>query len=348
MVAAVLDSASRQGRPGSAELAALVAWSWQSLDPALVDPDADPTAVLPYLGAGTRTFYWELHFSGESRVRADFLHRPALDAKGNSDRGSPDPIVDTLSAWHASGDTRRYCHGSAWLELDGPLIARRAFRQGVSVCLDPEIGQPRTSDPARLAYPTEVVLDTFSRLQEACGAPPEGAHTLARVHRAVLASAGALRHLSVMRGRPGALAKIYAALPKPALPAFLTDAGWPGEREPALWLADLACADSARVNLDLAFDTELTPRIAFEQFFDPSPARDPLRRNAVELATALGLLTREQAAGLGRWVRSFHWGLGGGATRTRVQRWLDLKFVLARGGLEFKAYLGFRLCEDAA
>lgn len=278
----------------------------------------------------------------------DFLHRPALDpSDGQSEITAPDPIIAALSDWYATADTARSCHGSAWLELDGPIrLGVPARKQGVSICLDPDIGRPEPRDPARLQRPTGALLDTFARLQRACGREEGGAEVLARVHRAVLVVGGWLRHLSVMRGRAGQPGKIYAALPKGSLGVFLAEIGWPGDSPAARMLADLVCAESGRINLDLQFEEALAPRIGFELFFDPSPARDPARKRPLGLARSLGLLSAEQAIGLASWVGLFQvssqaWG------EVRVQRWFDLKFVLLPTGIELKAYLGFRLCEDA-
>jgi len=45
-------------------------------------------------------------------------------------------------------------------------------------------------------------------------------------------------------------------------------------------------------------------------------------------------------------VGSFRLVSAGSTVETKVLRWFDLKFVLSTEGLEFKAYLGFRICND--
>lgn len=329
----------------AARLADLITGSWSRLDPILSDAATDPSTVLPYLHDGAVMFYWELHFQDGRRTRTDFLHRaPLREGEAGLASPSPDPIVTHLSSWHADEETAQRCHPSAWLEIDGPLVAGATVRpQGVSVCLDPKIGTGPRPDPAPT---TASVLHVFAELQRACGASARGASTLSRVHEAARSAGGTLRHLSIMRGRGGCPAKIYAAIPKPALSAFLTEAGWPGNGAEAERLAALVCAESQRVNLDLQMEDDLTPRIGFELFFDPSPNADPLRRMATSLARRLGVLSNEQVAGLERWVGLSRQRFGNDAWPTKVQRWFDLKFVSSPGQpLEVKAYLGFRLCQ---
>lgn len=340
----VEPAGSRWSSPAATGLADIIHWSAAAIDARLLGARVDAAAVVPFVAPRTRWFYWELHFSEKRPARVDFLHRPSLRLQA-IDPGflSPDPILRDLVDWYAGGDTAVHCHDTAWLELDGPLASRRNVQQGVSVCLEPDIGN-RSSAP-RSGPPISTLLDAFSRLQRACGCEPRGADVLTEVHRALGGVGGSLRHLSVMRGRAGSPAKVYAALPKGRLPELLAAIAWPGAVGAALQLADLACAESQRINVDLSFDDALIPRIAYEHFFDPSPAQDPLRRGATALATALGLLTQEQAQALGRWVGSFRVS-SGNTFETQVTRWFDLKFVLSPQGLEFKAYLGFRICDD--
>lgn len=331
--------------PAAARLADLITWSWGRLDPVLLDPASDPAVVLPYLHESAVMFYWELHFQNGRRTRTDFLHRTPLDGgEAGLPCESPDPIVTRLSSWHEDHETRQLCHPSAWLEIDGPLDAAATVRpQGVSVCLDPDIGTGRRH---AIALPPDSLLRVFAGLQRACGASARGARALMRVNEAVRSAGGTLRHLSIMRGRGGCPAKIYAAVPKPSLAAFLTQAGWPGDRAEAEKLATLVCADSERVNLDLQLEDDLRPRIGFELFFDPSPAPDPLRRTATSLAQRLGALTAAQVAGLERWVQPSRRCLGNDTWPTRIQRWFDLKFVSSpEQPLEVKGYLGLRLCQ---
>jgi hypothetical protein len=346
VAASLSPSGTPAAAPAAARLADLVTLSWRRLDPVLSDSATDPAAVLPYLHDDTVTFYWELHFQDGRRTRTDFLHRAPLDL-GDAASRSPDPIVARLAAWRAAPETAQRCHPTAWLELDGPVTEETALRrprvQGVSVCLDPDIGTGRRRAPS---LTTASALRFFSGLQGACGAPARGASTLRRVHEAARDAEGTLRHLSIMRGRAGQPAKIYAAIPKPALSVFLSDAGWPGRRADANRLAALVCAESDRVTLDLQLENDLAPRIGFELFFDPSPARDPLRRTATSLARRLGVLSADQVAGLERWVGVSRRCLGNDVWPTTVQRWFDLKFVSSpEEPLEVKAYLGFRLCQ---
>jgi hypothetical protein len=345
-VAASLSTAvPAAAAPAAARLADLITGSWRRLDPVLSDAATDPSTVLPYLHDNAVMFYWELHFQEGRRTRTDFLHRaPLRDGEAGPASRSPDPIVARLSSWHEDEETARRCHPSAWLELDGPLVARAMVRrQGVSVCLDPDIGTGRRRTPAPT---TASVLRVFTELQRACGASARGAPALRRAHEAACSAGAMLRHLSIMRGRASQPAKIYAAVPKPALSAFLTEAGWPGRRAEAEQLATVVCTESERVNLDLQLEDDLTPRIGFELFFDPSPAPDPLRRTATSLARRLGALSDDQIAGLERWVGVSRRCLGGDVWPTKVQHWFDLKFVSAPDQpLEVKAYLGFRLCQ---
>lgn len=323
----------------------ILCWSASSIDDVLLEAPFNPRAVIPFVAPGTSWFYWELHFQDRRATRTDFLHRSSLK-RGVSWDGffSPDPILGRLREWYFNEPAVRHYHDTAWLEIDGPLKPGRALKQGVSVCLEPDIGN-RVNGDAPLRPTPQTVVDSFCRLQAACGQPPQGAQVLGAVHSALESAGGHGRHLSVMRGRSGSPAKVYAALPHGSLPELLATIAWPGDRAAACQLAELACAESGRLNIDLSFQADLLPRIAFEHFFDPSPARDPSRRAATSLACSLGLLSPPQAAALAGWVGSFRVKRGN-APAIRVVRWFDLKFVLSPEGLEFKAYLGFRTCSD--
>lgn len=333
-----------QGSLPEIALADIIQWSSTAIESSLLEgAQLDGRSFVPFVSPETRWFYWELHFSETRPIRVDFLHRPSLvTSRANSAFTSPDPILRQLVDWYATSDTSLHCHDSAWLELDGPLRSEREILQGVSICLEPDIGR-RVPGAPRNRWSTPTVVDTFRRLQRSCGVAQQGAETLATVHRALDATGGSTRHLSVMRGRPGTPAKIYAALPKGRLAELLSAIAWPGPHDAALQLADLACADSQLANVDLSFEDALLPRIAYEHFFDPSPAHDPARRRATSLAESLGLLSKAQANALGRWAGSFRLSFDGNTSETKVFRWFDLKFVLSPEGLEFKAYLGFRL-----
>jgi hypothetical protein len=261
-------------------------------------------------------------------------------------RASPDPILAKLRAWYATPGTPEICHPTTWLELDGPIGSTPSGRQqGVSVCLDRNIDTSRSGDPLTLAHPEANVLALFTRLHAACGTAPRGLAALARIRRAAFERGGVLRHLSIMRGRRGSPAKVYVSVPKPGLASFLDAAGWPGDVKAACELAQAACTESARINLDLEMGEAIAPRIGFELFFDPSPARDPYRRSATRLATALGHISPDQVKGLESWVGDARKRLGNDAWPTRIQCWFDLKFVLRPDGGELKCYLGFRLCQ---
>jgi hypothetical protein len=328
-------------------LADIIEWSATAIDVArLGRARIDARPFIPFVAPASRWFYWELHFSGKEPVRADFLHRPSLrPAAGESEFSPPDPILERLIRWYGTGDTARHCHDTAWLEIDEPLAQAANVRQGVSICLEPDIGNRQRDVPRRSAA-LDSVVDTFARLRSACDLEPSGAEVLARVHGALGQVDGSLRHLSIMRGRPGSPSKVYAVLPHGRLGEFLKAAAWPGATDDALKLADLACAESEAINVDLSFDDALMPRIAYEQFFDPSPNRDPLRRGATSLAKSFGLLTHAQAEALERWVGAFRVGSRRNAVETKVMRWFDTKFVLSPEGLEFKAYLGFHVRPD--
>ena len=295
MTVSLSPSVPAAAAPTAARLVDLVTWSRGRLDPVLSGTTTDPSIVAPYLHEDAVTFYWELHFQEGRLTRTDFLHRAPLRGREvTSVCRSPDPIVPRLSTWHADEETAQRCHPSAWLELDGPLAAGATIRpQGVSVCLDPDIGTGRCRSPAPT---TASVLHVFAALQRACGGDARGASAVRRVHEAAHAAGGTLRHLSIMRGRAGHPAKIYATVPQGALSEFLAEAGWPGNRAEAEQLATLVCRESEGANVNLLLEDDLAPRIGFELFSDPSPARDPLRRAATALARHLGALSGVQVA----------------------------------------------------
>jgi len=336
-----------QERVGFSREADCVAWAWTALDPALVDAITDPAACLPLIRPETTMFYWELHFQEQRLARVDFLHRPPLDAVELAGEAGPsDPIVERLASWYATNAAARaHCNPSVWLELDGPIIAERGERaQGVSVCVDPQFdrrGGPELPGPS-----PDALTELFTGLEQACDTATSRARVVAEIQSAIGAAGGKLRHVSIMRGRAGQPVKIYTAIPKPSFPAFLEAIEWPGDRAAAARLAGQVCAESKRVNIDLLIDEALSPRIGFEIFSDPNPPADPTRAAATELAVSLGLISPPVVDGLRRWVGNVRRPFGSDAWPTTVQRWFDLKFVdLGAGGLELKAYLGFRLCE---
>ena len=322
-----------------------VAWSWAALDRALVDEVTEPEACLPFIHPETTMFYWELHFQQQRLAQVDFLHRPPLvsgDPAGQS--AARDPIVERLASWYATHEpARKYCHPSVWLELDGPIVAERGPRaQGVSICVDPRFGGRN-----RAAFPSptpDELAEIFSGLEWACETTTPRARLVAEMQRSINDAGGSLRHVSIMRGRAGQPVKVYAAVPKHSFPSFLETIGWPGDRDAAARLAEQACAESQRVNVDLLIEDALSPRIGFEIFSDPSPTVDARRLAATERAVALGLISQRVAEGLQRWVGGVRRPFGGDRWPTTLQRWFDLKFVsLGASSLELKAYLGFRL-----
>jgi hypothetical protein len=323
----------------------LIAWSWDALTPELRDGRTDPEFVHAYLAAEAETFYFELHFEDSRVVRTDFLQWAPLRARTTASVPSIDPILASLGSWFAFGDTAARCHDTTWLELDGPLQDSGATRrQGVSICLDPWFGTPAAANPLVYARSASDVVGVFERLQQACGATPHGGSVLRRASDAAVTSGGMVRHVSVMRGRPGAPQKLYASLPKSTFPRFLRDIAWPGDIMEAERFAGVVCADSERVNCDLEFGDDLTERIGFEIFNDPSPAHDLRRRGATGRALAMGLISGTQVTGLESWAGLFRKQLGNDRWPTQIQRWFDVKFVTHPGGRrEFKAYLGFRL-----
>jgi len=296
-------------------------------------------------------FYWELHFEEQQQTTVDFLLRlPILPPKHTP--AAPEPaalarLVGALEGWFSTADTAQQCHDSAWIEFDRPWTDGAALRPpGVSVCLDPDIGKNRPRGSPRRRQSTAAVLDIFARFSQACGGTNDNLATLARLHEAIAASGGELRHLSSMSGRPGQPAKVYAALPRSTWHSFMVSLGWTGDTDAAFRLGELVCAESERINLDFEIRGTLTKRLGFEVFFDPSPALDPSRATALALARSLELISASQAAALARWPGSFKRVLGRESSPRRLHRWLDLKFVLSTTGIELKAYLGFRSQES--
>src|SRR5450432_1375393 len=159
-------------RTGLNNASECVDWSWTTVDRALADDFTDPTACLPFIHPDTTTFYWELHFRKGQLAGVDFLHRPALVAKGLAGAFQPpDQILERLVSWYTVNEAaRKYCHPSVWLELDGPIVtARGARKQGVSVCIDPRFGR---RDAATVPPPSSsALIDLFTGLERACGAP---------------------------------------------------------------------------------------------------------------------------------------------------------------------------------
>lgn len=329
----------------SGRLSDVIAWSWAELHPELAPPGENPVAALPSVDPETTTFYWELHFQNGRVLRADFLHRPSLisDGAAGEDR-SFDPILPRLRAWYqASALARTHVHDTVWLEADGPLVDRPRDRpQGVSVCLDPTFGQ--SEPPDRPPLEPDALAQLYAQFEAVCGCRAGRAADLLRVHGAVSAAGGELRHISIMRGRPRQPLKVYAAVPKPSLPALLSDLEWAGDRERARACGERVAASSRWMNIDLLVDDGIAPRIGFELFSDPSAATDFFRSGSLELAVELRLMTREQAAGLRTWVGRFRRRFASEAWPTAVRRWFDMKFVqLESGEIELKTYLGFRL-----
>lgn len=337
---------SSQERTGASRVGNCVGWAWQELDRALVDERTDPGSCLPFIHPETRYFYWELHFRRQALAGIDLLHRLPLASKERAGEGSlRDPVAGRLTSWYANSQAaRRFCDPSAWLEMDGPLVPHRGAReQGVSICVDPGVGDPRGA--AVPGAPSEALAEIFTGLERVCGVAGTRTLLVNRIHGAVTARHGKLRHVSIMRGRPGQPVKLYAAVPKEGFPGLLDDIGWPGDRAEAARLAEQACADSQRVNVDLVLDGEaLSSRIGFEVFSDPSPVGDLRRTAATKRALSMGLVSPEVVEGLRRWVGPFRPQVGEDRQRTVVLRWLDLKFVShGQGELELKAYLGFRM-----
>lgn len=332
-------------QPGVDRAEDLVSWSWSAVDRTLADDVIDPKACIPFVHPDTTTFYWELHFQARRLTRVDFLHRPAL-LRPAGEAVTPDPIVGRLVSWYEANEVvRRNCHRSVWLELDGPIDGRReAPPQGVSVCVDPRFGGGHSGDQPD--PPLAALIEVFETFERACGGKTARSFSVADLLQAVRGAGGRTRHVSVMRGRPGQPAKIYAAVPKPALPSLLGALGWPGDLLEAVHLANVVCAESERVNIDLQIDDRLSERIGFELFSDPSSAADINRLSATEHAFELGLVSRRQIEGLRRWPGTSRLLLGADQWPTTIRRWFDLKFVaLGAGRLELKAYLGFRMCE---
>lgn len=341
---ALLDAARLSDAGTPSLVGSLVSASFRELA-ARVECQGELECVLPYVDAQADGFYWELHFEDARLVRTDFLQRVPLSPPRTE--GGPDtPLRTALAAWFREPEVASRCHPSAWFELDGPWnVGSNQRPQGVSVCLDPGFGTPAGGDPLVLAHSASRAGRLYEGLRETCGVPSDGGARVQQISDAAMTHGGAVRHLSVMRGRPDAPGKLYAAVSKPKFAAFLAAIRWPGDETRAERLLELVCADSVRVNCDLELCADLTERLGFELFYDPSPALDPLRRSATLLALRLGLISATQVASLEAWVGQFRLLLAGERWPTRVQRWFDLKFVTHAGGrLELKAYLGFRAC----
>jgi hypothetical protein len=329
-------------RPDSrvAELLAL-AWAW--VPDELLDSGADPGAVMSYVDSDVQELYWELHCQ-DGRVRqTDLLHRVDLSVEPPP-TASPDPVRQFLRSWYQTGDTGIRCARWAWLEVDGPLVCGRVKPiQGVSICLDPTIGCGGNVPSQMVVHPPDAICEVFARLQRACQQSPEKHQALREVVIAAERHGGVVRHLSLMRGRQASPTKAYVALPKTTLRAFLRSLRWDGDVERAVSVGEQVCRSSERTNIDLELTDRLSPRIGFEVFGDPDASVDPSRVETLTWAAAGGWLSTKQTTALARWAGSDRRLLGGERWPTRLQRRLDLKFVLhPEHGDELKAYLGFR------
>ena len=310
--------------------------SWASIASILRDDVTDPGAVIPLVCSRSTTFYWEIHFEEGERRGTDFLHRLPLGQNQIQGEWSRDPIVGALESWFATPGTAQRCHPSAWLEIDGPLATGRTLKaQGISICLDPDIGSRLPRTQARPPLSKEDLLAIFSGLHTACGSELCDEGALAGIHRAIGRWGGHLRHLSVMRGRARSPAKVYAAVPKSAFGPFLREVDWTGDRSAAESLAELVFAESERVNLDLeSLSGSLTSRIGLELFGDPSPAHDPFRTVALDIARSLQVVSPEQVRALQRWAMQPEWSADGGQ---HADRTLHRRLDLARSSCSFPA-----------
>ncbi|WP_437318136.1 hypothetical protein [Sorangium sp. So ce385] len=295
-----------------------------------LDPGEQQVDFLAGVGGEGRE---ELH-----RSLALLLREGELDAPSSWQR-----FAELCAAWREPGSELHAQVPALWLELDGaghpaPASPSPSF----CVCVAQEYRSPRT-----LAADPERAWSALVRSLR-CLLPGVESATLRRLERTVAAlpPGGQLIHLSVMLGRSPAAAKLYVAVPRRELSAYLHEIGYPGALDDVAALTREPFPEVEPVYLDLTISDAVSSRIglAFSQLHLRGPGQATRDWGGLlDLCVERGACCPEKRAALGAWTGSERVCFDGERWPVRLHRYLDVKLVVAEGKpLLAKAYLGFQ------
>lgn len=292
--------------------------------------------------AGARSHYLECRLGVDDRI--DFMSsfdRGAFSLQSELSRfhGSEpswQSNLRLLREWRTD-ETLSQAH-CVWLEYDAPVEhAGASFEANPSVALEEayylrHLTGAASASPAarliakkalRLLLPREGVTATESAMEQCFRALP---------------SSGSIAYVSVMSTRRPVTCKLYVVLPCAEVCEYLRRIAWPGDIALAnTTLADLYAPEVRTAYLDLTLTDRVEERLGIttSQFQQGEIVRAPSGGSWLRLPSSLAGAARA----LLRWP---------GAQRAEVseipltiQRWLDVKAVLERGAVQYKAYLGF-------
>lgn len=304
------------------------------------------------------SFYLECRLGADRPVRLDVLAACGRTTRGALHRGlrEVDEDLDGLRrlsrAWRDDDPASPLGAVSAlWLEYDQVRSSGSSSRPSVSACLLPSYVDPLAPlpehDGARCLPLCVTIIETLT-----------GRPVAAEVHEhldrclASLPPGGQFIHLSVMLGREAAPIKLYAAIPRGALLAFLQATGWQGPLDavdsllqrycPQRRVGDTLYVDVTLPGIDAAGGNKVG-LVFTPQHLVRSLERDPGRAPLLDDCVRDGLCTPTQSHALQRWPRRFlaDWEWDGKVITVAVEQWLDVKLVWAPdASLELKAYLG--------
>lgn len=240
---------------------------------------------------------------------------------------------------------------SLWLEFDH-LNTRSAVDQCPSLCVCTDRGYLKRADssPWDRRSSCSGCLDFVMPV-----APLELGGLFCADNRRALATCfqclppgGRILYVSFMVAREPATIKLYGAVPRADLAAYLNSIGWSGPFDLLQHVAHTFCTSETADDtayFDLSLEGEILPHTAIS-FSQPQLGRwggtDPRRTALLELLEAEGICAPDKGAALRSWPGSDRESHPGRSIQARIQRWLDVKITVhAEQGLGAKGYLGF-------
>ena len=293
MVAAPPRAASR----GGYDLAALVQYGIATAPLGLLSAAtrvrlaAIPAVLPPVFAVGA----FELHLAGPDRVDFEACVHAGVGGRA------------MLAAAFADGWERTVAFLRAWADPESALY------QGVDAAwLELDLNGPGIPSPFivfTLARDTDERGPYTSRHEPALR---QGLRLLAggveeRVMRAVerviagLAPTGMLVHAGIRPFPSGPVVRLVARLPRPLMPAYLEQIGWPGSGTEFAAVMQRLCPQTVVHALNLDVGASVGPRLGVEYHFRGSPVDDPRWRSLFDGLVAAGACTLARRDVLARW-----------------------------------------------
>ena len=291
--------------------------------------------------AGARSHYLECRLGGDDRV--DFMSsfdRGCIGLESELTR-----LHGSEPSWQCNLRLMREWRTDellsqshyVWLEYDAPERAGAPLEANPSVALEDAYylrhltGAVPANPAARLI--AERVLGYLL--------PPSTVTAMAsamdQCFRA-LPSTGSIAYVSVMSTRCPVTCKLYVVLPRTEACDYLRRIAWPGDVALAdATLAHLYAPEVQTAYLDITLTDRVQERLGIptSQFQQGELARTQSGHSWLRLPSSLG----EASGALLRWPGVQRAMLG--HIPVTIHRWLDVKAVLERGAVQYKAYLGF-------